>query len=97
MKIFSGSFSAVFRERPKSASSTSSGSFQPVARRVSLPSYLPCGLLVKRLFQTSRLPGICGLPLGSRRNRVVSSIMSVLDRNTGRAGPGLVMRPRMAV
>ena len=31
------------------------------------------------------------------RSRVVSSIMSVFERNTGRAGPGVVMRPRTAV
>ena len=64
MKIFSGSFSTALRHSAKSASSTSSGSFQVVARRVSLPSYLPCGWLTKRFFQTSRLPGMCGLPFG---------------------------------
>ena len=31
------------------------------------------------------------------RSRVVSSIMSALERNTGRAGPGLVTLPRTAL
>ena len=93
----SGSFSTAFRQSAKSASMRSSGSFHPVAAFVSLPSYLPCGCSIKRCFQTSRFPGICGFPLGSIRKRCVNSIRSVLARNTGRAGPGLVIRPRIAV
>ncbi len=40
---------------------------------------------------------MCGFPFASTCKRVVNSIMSVLERNTGRAGPGLVIRPRTAV
>ena len=51
---------------------------------------------MNKVRHTSRLPGMCGFPFGSSRSRAVSSIMSVLERNTGRAGPGLVTFPRIA-
>ena len=94
MKILSGSFSTALRQRPNSASSTSSALSSSAAGLVSLPSYLPCGMLDEEIlpdFQAAREYAACRS--ASTRSRVVSSIMSVLERNTGRAGPGLVTLP----
>ena len=64
MKIFSGSFSTALRHRAKRASSTSSGSFQVVARRVSLPSYLPCGWLDEQVLPHVQAAGDVRLAIG---------------------------------
>ena len=70
---------------------------QPGAAFASLGSYLEMALPAYMFFHTSRPPGRCGRPSGFSRSRAVNRTRSVLERNTGRAGPGLVTRPRMAV
>ena len=98
MKIFSGSFSTALRHKREKR-------FEHVVR--ILPAGRRLGqlavVLALRMVDEQVLPdfevcpGMCGLPLASRRSRVVSSIMSVFERKTGRAGPGLVTVPRTAV
>ena len=64
MKIFSGSLSTGLRHSANNASTTSSGSFQLAAARLSFASYLPLGFLMNSSFQTSMSPGMWTLPVG---------------------------------
>ena len=96
MNIFSGSLSTGLRHSANNASITSSGSFQFTAALLSFASYLPLGFFSNSSRQVSSSPGMWGFPSAPMCSRVVSSIISVLERNTGRAGPGVVTLPRTA-
>ena len=52
------------RHRPNSASSTSSGSFQPGAALVSLASYLPCGMIDEQVLPHVQTAGQVRLAVG---------------------------------